>query len=58
MSGTMKIGETEIKGQQKICISLAEGLPLKYASKSESPYAMNSVLIYEYDPGIKIEAPM
>lgn len=58
MSGTVKIGETEIKGQQKIWISVAEGLPLKYASKSESPYAIDSVLTYEYDPGIKIEAPM
>ena len=58
MSGTVKIGETEIKGQQKIWISVAEGLPLKYASKSESPYAMDSVLTYEYDPSIKIEPPM
>ena len=58
MSGTMKIGETEIKGQQKIWISVAEGLPVKYASKSESPYAIDSVLTYEYDPSIKIEAPI
>ena len=58
MSGTLKIGETEIKGQQKIWISVAEGLPVKYASKSESPYAIDSVLTYEYDPGIRIEAPI
>jgi hypothetical protein len=58
MSGTLKIGETEMKGQRKIWISVADGLPLKYAGKGESPYAMESVLTYEYDPGIKIEAPM
>ena len=58
ISGTMKIGETEIKGQQRIWLSTADGLPLKYASKSESPYAMESVLTYEYDSGIKIEAPI
>ena len=58
MSGTLKIGDTEMKGQRKVWISVSEGLPLKYAGKSESPYAMESVLTYEYDPGIKIEAPM
>ena len=32
--------------------------PIKTYAKSEAPYVMESVLTYEYDPGIKIEAPI
>ena len=58
IAGTMKFGETSIKGQQKIWLSAADGLPLKIEGKTEPPYVIETVLIYEYDPNIRIEAPL
>ncbi len=58
IAGSMKFGETDIKGQQKIWLSAGEGLPLKSEGKSEPPYVFESVLTYEYDPSIRIEAPI
>jgi len=58
MTGAMKFGTTEIKGEYKIWLSATEDAPIKTHAKSEAPYVMESVLTYEYDPGIKIEAPI
>jgi hypothetical protein len=58
IAGAVKFGETSIKGQYKVWLSATDGLPLKTEGKTEPPYIIETVLIYEYDPNIRIEAPL
>jgi len=58
IAGSMKFGDKDLKGEYKVWLSAAEDWPLKVIAKSEAPYNMESVLTYEQDPSIRIEAPV
>jgi hypothetical protein len=58
IAGSVAIGETLLKGEYKAWLSTTEDWPLKLVGKTEPPRELESVITYEYDPGIRIEAPV